>query len=46
MDSLLLPTLICAVALAAVHIVTPKLTFVRAVPRSRWLSLAGGVAVA
>ena len=28
------------------HIGTPKLTFVQAVPRSRWLSLAGGVAVA
>lgn len=46
MDSLLLPSFICALALAAVHVVTPKLTFVEAVPRSRWLSLAGGVAVA
>ena len=46
MDGLLVPTLICALGLAAVHVVTPKLTFVRVVPRSRWLSLAGGVAVA
>jgi zinc transporter ZupT len=46
MPDLLLPTLACAVALALVHLVTPRLTFVRAVPRSRWLSFAGGVAVA
>ena len=46
MNNLFRPTLICAVALAAVHVATPKLTFVQAVPRSRWLSLAGGVAVA
>ncbi len=46
MSSLHLTTLICALALAAVHLLTPKLTFVQAVPRSRWLSLSGGVAVA
>ncbi len=46
MSPLLLSTLVCALALAAVHLVTPMLTFVQAVPRSRWLSLAGGVAVA
>lgn len=46
MNGQLVLTLICALALAAVHLVAPRLRFVRAVPRSRWLSLAGGVAEA
>ena len=46
MNTQLLPTFLCALTLAAVHVFTPRLTWVRAVPRSRWLSLAGGVAVA
>ncbi|ELZ35297.1 hypothetical protein C474_00065 [Halogeometricum pallidum JCM 14848] len=42
------PTLgvLCAVAFAAVHVFAGKLRFLRAVPRSRWLSAAGGVSVA
>lgn len=35
-----------ALCLAAAHVGTAKLRFLRAVPRSGWLSLAGGVAVA
>ena len=35
-----------AVGLAAVHLFGAKLTFLDAVPRSRWLSMAGGAAVA
>ena len=46
MPSLFLPTLACAVALAMVHLLTPRLTFLGMMPRSRWLSFAGGVAVA
>ena len=39
-------TLLAAVAFAAVHVLAPRLSFIRVVPRSRWLSFAGGVAVA
>ena len=35
-----------AAALAAVHLVAGRLRFLDVVPRSRWLSLAGGVSVA
>lgn len=35
-----------ATALAAIHLLAGKLRFLDAVPRSRWLSFAGGVAVA
>ena len=35
-----------ACGLAAVHLVSGKLTFLDRLPRSRWLSVAGGVAVA
>ncbi|MDS0299417.1 hypothetical protein NDI76_11755 [Halogeometricum sp. S1BR25-6] len=42
------PTLdvLCAVGFAAVHVFAGKLRFLQAVPRSRWLSAAGGVSVA
>lgn len=47
MDPLLFPTFACALALAAVHVVSPReLSLFPAAPRSRWLSLAGGIAVA
>jgi drug/metabolite transporter (DMT)-like permease len=47
MDPLLFPTLACALALAAVHVLSPReLSLFPATPRSRWLSLAGGIAVA
>ncbi len=46
METLVIPALVCALAFAAVHVVTPYLTFFKALPRSRWLSFAGGVAVA
>lgn len=47
MDAPFLPTLLCALALAAVHIATPKeIALFPPGPRSRWLSLAGGIAVA
>ncbi|APX88796.1 hypothetical protein BV394_02835 [Brevirhabdus pacifica] len=46
MEPLALPALVCALAFAAVHLATPYLTFFKAMPRSRWLSFAGGVAVA
>ena len=36
----------CAVAFALVHVFIGKLTFLAILPRSRWLSFAGGVAVA
>lgn len=39
-------TLIAAVLLAAVHLFASKLRFLDVIPRSRWLSTAGGVAVA
>lgn len=43
---LLLVSLICAIALALVHIFADKLRFLDSVPRSRWLSIAGGVSIA
>ncbi|MEQ3626753.1 MAG: hypothetical protein ABNH26_13095 [Celeribacter sp.] len=45
----LLPTLLTLLAVlifAAIHMLAPRLAFLGRVPRSRWLSLAGGVAVA
>ena len=39
-------TALAAVALASVHIFAGKLRFLEGIPRSRWLSLAGGIAVA
>ena len=40
------PALAAALALAAVHLVAARLRFLDGVPRSRWLSGAGGVSVA
>ncbi|MDS0294523.1 hypothetical protein [Halogeometricum luteum] len=42
------PTLdvLCAVGFAAVHVFAGRLDFLQVVPRSRWLSAAGGVSVA
>lgn len=37
---------LAALALAALHLLIPRLRFVRRVPRQWWLSFAGGVAVA
>lgn len=39
-------TLAVAVLFAAVHVLSPRLGFLDAVPRSRWLSLAGGTSIA
>lgn len=39
-------SLIGALVLAAIHLYASKLRFLDVMPRSRWLSLAGGVAVA
>jgi hypothetical protein len=42
-----LPALVVAVAaLSTVHLTIGRLTFLRMIPRSQWLSLAGGVSVA
>lgn len=40
------PAFIAALLLAALHFVSPRLTFLTRVPRSVWLSAAGGVSVA
>ncbi|MEA5602359.1 hypothetical protein [Nostoc sp. UHCC 0252] len=39
-------TAICAIALAIIHLYSGKLQFIRAKPRSRWLSFGSGVSVA
>ena len=39
-------TLLCAAGFAAIHLFIGRLRFLDVVPRSRWLSAAGGVAVA
>lgn len=39
-------TFLAAVALAGLHLIGGRLKFLDVVPRSRWLSIAGGVAVA
>lgn len=41
-----LATLLVVACFAAVHLFAGKLRFIRMIPRSRWLSAAGGVAVA
>jgi len=41
-----IPALIAALVLAVVHLLAPRLRFIALVPRSRWLSAAGGVSVA
>lgn len=38
-------TVICAVALALIHIYASQLKFLDTIPRSRWLSMASGVSV-
>ncbi len=38
--------LAAALALAAIHVVAGRLRFMAVIPRSRWLSLAGGISVA
>ncbi len=43
---MVLLTFMLAVAFASIHLLVGKLTFLSRVPRSRWLSAAGGVAVA
>jgi hypothetical protein len=45
-SSNLIYTGICAIALALVHLSVNKLKFLSTMPRSRWLSGAGGVSVA
>lgn len=42
----IVPALIAALVLALVHIIIGKLRFLSGTPRSRWLSIAGGVSVA
>jgi len=37
---------LAAVTLALVHVLAGKLRFLEGIPRSRWLSLAGGISVA
>ena len=39
-------TLTAAIALALVHLFAGKLRFLHVIPRSRWLSMAGGASVA
>lgn len=39
-------SLLAATGLVLVHVFSGKLRFLRSIPRSRWLSMAGGVAVA
>lgn len=39
-------TVLLAVALAVVHIISGQLRFLDTIPRNRWLSMAGGVSVA
>jgi hypothetical protein len=45
MDETIL-ALVAAIALAAVHVFSGKLRFLAVIPRSRWLSFAGGISVA
>lgn len=46
MVSVVVLTLIAAAVLVAVHLVAGRLRFLDVIPRSRWLSFAGGVSVA
>jgi hypothetical protein len=43
---MILPTLFCALAFACIHLIADKLTFLDTIPRNRWLSISGGMAVA
>ncbi|MEX2536095.1 MAG: hypothetical protein WD273_10925 [Trueperaceae bacterium] len=42
---MIMATLLGALLLSSVHLFGERLTFLRAIPRSRWLSAAGGVSV-
>lgn len=46
MDPYILVTFVCALGLALIHILAGKMHFLGSVPRSKWLSLAGGISVA
>ncbi|HEX6615531.1 MAG TPA: hypothetical protein VF046_04440 [Gemmatimonadales bacterium] len=39
-------SVVAVLVLAAVHVITPSLRFIRGIPRSIWLSIFGGVSVA
>jgi zinc transporter ZupT len=45
-QALTVPALVAALVLGLVHLFSGKLCFLEGVPRSRWLSAAGGVSVA
>lgn len=46
MDEPVFLTFVCALFFALVHLLAGKLTVLEGIPRSRWLSFAGGVSVA
>lgn len=46
MSESILPVALAALALAAVHVLSPWLVFLDKLPRSRWLSAAGGISTA
>jgi hypothetical protein len=46
MASMLIATLFAAAGLSLVHILAEHLRFLDVIPRSRWLSFAGGISVA
>lgn len=46
MDEQALPALLAALVLASVHLFAGRMRFLEGIPRSRWLSAAGGVSVA
>ena len=43
--ALLFPALLCAFVLSAMHLFASRLRFLEGIPRSVWLSIAGGVSV-
>ena len=45
MDHLLLFSGVAAVALSLTHLFVNRLTFLQSIPRSKWLSVAGGISV-
>ena len=46
MSALVALTALLTASLAVIHLLSGKLRFLDAVPRSRWLSAAGGISVA
>ena len=44
--SVVLASLLAALAMALVHLLSPRLDFLEGVPRNRWLSAAGGISTA